>query len=39
MMVFVRSDRSRVPKNDNGSIRKRSAMPSRLRALSSYTGP
>ena len=35
MMVFVRSDRSRLPKNDSGSILRCSAMPSRLRALSS----
>ncbi len=37
MMAFVRSDRSRRPKNDSGSRRRCSARSVRLRALSSYT--
>ena len=37
MITPVRSATSRVPKNDSGSMRSRSAMPMRLRALSSNT--
>ncbi len=37
MITVVRSARSRLPKNDSGSTRSRSARPIRLRALSWYT--
>lgn len=37
MITVVRSAKSRLPKNDSGSTRSRSARPMRLWALSWYT--
>ena len=37
MITLVKSAKSRFPKNESGSRRKRSAMEMRLRALSWYT--
>ena len=37
MMTLVTSAKSRLPKNESGSKRRRSAIATRLRALSRYT--